>query len=1591
MIRTLAAITPSPGRRLAVTLGALAAAALACAGVGGLTERARAADPGNPCPVGAPLRSYQVDAINVTVPLNRMGDFDPVGKMYALRSQVGAIRDEEGTRRVTPGLRDDPIQPLVIRANLGDCLEVSFTNQLGIDVGMHIDGLAAAAGSSGDAIGTNPSSSAPPGSSTVYRYFVPNDALLEGAHYIRPGPGNRDAVSHGLFGALVVEPAGSTYTSDDDGSPLASGWEATIAPPNGRAFRESVLILHSVGDESYTISTDSRTIPNPVGAPNVATPITALPDTDVHTGGTRPSARAINYRTEPYMHRLDVNNDLQAFAENSYTFGDPSTPMPRGYLGDPTRIRLLNGGSEVFNSFHIDGVRWRASPRSDPSWDPNASGLTKSPQLQTSSRRTDTQSIGPGESFNVEIEGGAGGTQQVAGDYAYDSQSPANHDAGMWGLWRVYDTLQPSFAALPDRAPPPSPVTSAGLIGRTMPDGTTITAANLAQWISPQLPPQGVRSTDPLNPDVRALDRSVMDWTVDNSNPAGPVYLGEPEDRGVNVSAAFPGTFPNLGRTDDPPSRFPPGHPGLLPGDIPVTILATTRPAILFNPTTGRPAFPLLRPQIGLGAPYPPNGHSGAPTVGERADKPASGVDPYAGRPDGICPGGAPPRQFNLVAIQLTIQRTRLGQTDPNGKIFAVAGETAAIRAGQKPAEPLTIRANAGDCVGLTLTSEQVAEPQQLFPMTGLGAQDTQLDPSGSDGASGGLSYGQAVRPYQLNDAQLQFPVGAGAASITLNATGRLHPGIWIAVGEGQENIEVARIAPGANPAFPGGVVPLVSGLRFAHAAGEWAGTEFARATWYPDALLDGVVFRDTGDRLHNWGHGLIGQLVIEPPGSTYFDPATGAPVTSGSIVDVRNSDPSATLAPGVPAHFREASLMMLDGGTTTPPSVNLHAEPWADRLQPPLTDPSLLFSSYAHGDPFTPLPRAYVGDTVVLRTVDAAGVGDSFHLDGRVAVEARDGRASPASAVLQGAGEASTLILLGGRNAVLGRPGDYLYNAGTARRFINGAWGIIRILGTQTGDLQLLPGSPTPGGGQQLPQPTGGRPPDAVDPGDPCPAGAPQRAFHVSAVDVPGGLGGRTAAFVPTAQADAVIAGQPVEPLVLHAAAGDCITVTFTNRRGVPASFHVDKLLRDPRSSGVNVGFDTEQTVGTGASRVYRYFADQDNLGAAPIQDFGGSNTGADGLYGAIVVAPTGAVFTNPFTGAPLDVGGQVDVNIPGRDGYRDFTVLFGENDPLIGADQAPFNQPVTGNAFTNLRQVSRVDDAGGFSSIVNGGDPGSPLLSAYTGDPMVFHAIGGAGDQQLHSLSLGGLSWPRDASITGSALVQAQGFGPMQAVDASVAHVGDVGDSFWGDIRRPFTQAGMWGILRVCAHGQCSGLRELGKAGGPPGPAPPQPPPPGKQLKNLKVAKRVSIRKLATKGLTFQLTGPAATRALKVQLLRVSGKRQRKVGGGFVEVKTKKQLAKAKRQKLIISQMTITKKGLMRALWKPTQREIKLLRTGKHILVVQAGATRKRIQLEQIKANVTLTKPLPAKAAKKKVAKKAAKTAKATTAGSPAPSRAR
>lgn len=135
-------------------------------------------------------------------------------------------------------------------------------------------------------------------------------------------------------------------------------------------------------------------------------------------------------------------------------------------------------------------------------------------------------------------------------------------------------------------------------------------------------------------------------------------------------------------------------------------------------------------------------------------------------------------------------------------------------------------------------------------------------------------------------------------------------------------------------------------------------------------------------------------------------------------------------------------------------------------------------------------------------RTVQIGPSVDTLHIDGhRIFYEnrARDAAgnnvATPTDTVHFGIPEHLTLILEGGAGGPGKKPGDYLYTNGLGRRFRQGAWGIIRVLPGQVPDLQPLPGTSPPAGGQPTPAVTGGRPPEPAGPGNPCPANAPTSA----------------------------------------------------------------------------------------------------------------------------------------------------------------------------------------------------------------------------------------------------------------------------------------------------------------------------------------------------------------------------------------------------------------------------------------------------------------------------------------------------------------
>ena len=317
--------------------------------------------------------------------------------------------------------------------------------------------------------------------------------------------------------------------------------------------------------------------------------------------------KAINYRSECFFER-ELAQIRAGFTPDeaqdygAYTNGDMATPRPEAYIGDPYKILLTNADSEMGHVFHEHGgaIRWLRNPgAANPDI---AGGLEKHPPVTKASIRLDSQTIEPGESYDLETECGAGGCQQAAGDFLYHCHIAAHYDAGMVGYIRVFDTQQPDLPTVPGRTAKPQAVTSAGLIGKVIEGKTVVpqdqltnpsTQVSVQQLVSSQLPPQGAR--------FNQEDSTVWDWTWGGTADQ-PVALGEPED--THVWADY--TAPNPGQ----------------------------RPQIMFDPSNGRYAWPLLQPHLGERPPFSPNGHSGAPWLGPERHVHETGRPVPAGRSD---------------------------------------------------------------------------------------------------------------------------------------------------------------------------------------------------------------------------------------------------------------------------------------------------------------------------------------------------------------------------------------------------------------------------------------------------------------------------------------------------------------------------------------------------------------------------------------------------------------------------------------------------------------------------------------------------------------------------------------------------------------------------------------------------------------------------------------------------------------------------------------------------------------------------------------------------------------------------------------------
>ena len=405
------------------------------------------------CPSTAPKKYFTVTATTAAQALtggklvynSRNNLNDPTAILYVRTSDL----DNKG--KLKTGV---PVEPLILRANAGDCIQVTLTNKLpaapadlagfntlpmivenfnnndikpSSNVGLHPQLLSYWLWTSGDGmnVGNNVLGTATPGNTVTYIWYA-------GAVDVQPG-GTRVATpiefgatnlmpadpikqgSKGAVGALIIEPKSATWTED-----TASRAQATVFTPDGKQFREFVVVMQN--DVNMRFS-DGTAVPNTAEAED--------PEDSAQ--------KAINYRTEPMWARLNFAPDLPLeqtrtkiftnVLSNSQVGGDPVTPVFTAKAGVPVRFRVVHPhGKQRNNVFTVHGHGWQRHPYVN-----NSTAIGSNLLSEWTSAE-----MGVGPSAHVDATPAkAGGVFLLPGDYLYRTFQSFQFDGGMWGIFRV--------------------------------------------------------------------------------------------------------------------------------------------------------------------------------------------------------------------------------------------------------------------------------------------------------------------------------------------------------------------------------------------------------------------------------------------------------------------------------------------------------------------------------------------------------------------------------------------------------------------------------------------------------------------------------------------------------------------------------------------------------------------------------------------------------------------------------------------------------------------------------------------------------------------------------------------------------------------------------------------------------------------------------------------------------------------------------------------------------------------------------------------------------------------------------------------------
>lgn len=418
------------------------------------------------------------------------------------------------------------VRPLVLRCQRGERLEITFENSLARRyVGFHLQGPGLARVISKDEqqrtldegvypgvkyadgcyIGTNEDSRVQPGGKHRYLYEATAEGIWPFNDLADVRGNERGSNAHGLFGCLLVEPAGSHWFHPeclegqagslvipaslprlDFSDPEHSRWcgfmdlDIIVAAEDinrpehrhhvdfhlddcPRSFREFTVFLHDQPEVHSGLHTtgEHTVMPLSYRAEPMHNRLPHRMRAHVEASRNRPLPEAGHIDRTAFGWELGDELDEQFFTarddngrwlervageeqhHSSWLFGDPITHVLRAYRGDPCRLRLVHAGVKETHIFHLHVHQWRAVAE-DTARPSTVDGIKKGSHL------LDSITISPQCAMTIDPLYGSGSRQHAVGDIIWHCHLYPHFHHGMWGLWRSYDRLIDGLKAYPD-------------------------------------------------------------------------------------------------------------------------------------------------------------------------------------------------------------------------------------------------------------------------------------------------------------------------------------------------------------------------------------------------------------------------------------------------------------------------------------------------------------------------------------------------------------------------------------------------------------------------------------------------------------------------------------------------------------------------------------------------------------------------------------------------------------------------------------------------------------------------------------------------------------------------------------------------------------------------------------------------------------------------------------------------------------------------------------------------------------------------------------------------------------------------------------